>query len=165
MFKTTLTLGALLLASSALANETPIVGNVESKCSIYTDTVGVYGNPTPSTLSTVAADGGVMPVVRFDVATAAVYTAKISSPLEFSQSPSLIDAVVWTGNTEVSNTSDAGMSGYEAAKVQYDNHTTFDLTVAGSVWFKVTSTVAYGVAKPLPGGVYKANIIAECIAN
>lgn len=165
MFKTTLTLTAMILATAAIANETPITGNVASKCSIYTDTAGVYGNPTPATLSTTVANGGVMPVVRYDVATASVYTAKIMYPTEFSQSPTLTDSVAFTGDIEVSNTSDAGMSGYEAAKVQYDNVTEFGLTVAGSTWFKVTSAVAYGVAKPLPGGTYKANVVAECIAN
>tara|TARA_R110000868_G_scaffold34445_1_gene124474 strand:- start:756 stop:1253 length:498 start_codon:yes stop_codon:yes gene_type:complete len=165
MFKSTLTLGAILLATSAFANETPITGNVSSKCSIYTDTTGVYGNPTPSTLSTLTTDGGVMPVVRYDVATAAAYTAKISYPLSFSQAPTLTDAVAFTGNAEVSNTSDAGMSGYEAAKVQYENVTEFGLTVAGSTWFKVTSAVAYGSAKALPGGTYTANVVAECIAD
>mgnify|MGYP000138417034 CR=1 FL=1 len=165
MFKTTLTLTAIILGTAAIANETQITGSVASKCSIYTDTAGVYGNPTPATLSTTVANGGVMPVVRYDVATAAAYTAKIMYPTAFSQSPTLADAVAFTGSTAVSQTSDAGMSGYEAAKVTYDNVTTFNLTKAGSTWFKVTSGVAYGVAKPLPAGTYKANVVAECIAN
>ena len=165
MFKSIITMSAILMTSAAFAVETPIVGNVESKCSIYTDTAGVYGNPTPSTLSTAPADGGVTPVVRYDVAVASAYTAKISWPQAFTTSPTLTDSVVWDGDTIVSNTSDAGMSGYEAAKIEYDNVTEFGLTVAGSTWFSIDSTIAYGVAKPLPGGVYKSNVVAECIAD
>ena len=69
MFKQLLTLSTLsiVVASAAFANETPIVGNVSSKCSIYTDKAGVYGNPTPDELSTLPVDGGVLPVVRYDV--------------------------------------------------------------------------------------------------
>ena len=165
MFKSIITMSAILMTSAAFAVETPITGNVESKCSIYTDTAGVYGNPTPSTLSTAPADGGVTPVVRYDVAVASAYTAKISWPQGFTTSPTLNDSVVWDGDTIVSNTSDAGMSGYEAAKIEYDNVTEFGLTVAGSTWFSIDSTIAYGVAKPLPGGVYKSNVVAECIAD
>ena len=61
MFKSITALATVLLASSAYANETPITGNVASKCSIYTDVTGVYGNPTPDALSTLPADGGVEP--------------------------------------------------------------------------------------------------------
>jgi hypothetical protein len=61
---------ALGVATQAYATNTPITGNVESKCSIYTDRPGVYGNPTPDELNTAPADGGVHPVVRFDVALA-----------------------------------------------------------------------------------------------
>ena len=57
------------------------------------------------------------------------------------------------------------MSGYEAAKVEYDNHTEYDLTIAGSTWFTVESEAKYGVGKSLPGGEYKANVVAECIAD
>jgi hypothetical protein len=167
MFKQLLTLSTLsiFVASAAFANETPIVGNVSSKCSIYTDKAGVYGNPTPDELSTLPADGGVLPVVRYDVSIADYYTAKISWPNSFSSSPSLTDAVAWDGEIEVSNTSDAGMAGYETAKIEYENHTEYDLTVAGSTWFKVTSEALYGVGKALPGGEYKANVVAECIAK
>ena len=57
------------------------------------------------------------------------------------------------------------MSGYEAAKVEYDNHTEYDMSVAGSTWFSISSTVLYGQGKSLPGGEYKASVVAECIAE
>jgi hypothetical protein len=166
MFKH-LTLGtaAIMLSSAVGAAETPITGNVASKCSIFTDTPGVYGNPTPDELSTTPADGGVHPIVRYDVAIADYYTAKISWPNQFSTSPSLTDSVTWDGEVTVSQTSDTGMSGYEAAKIEYENHTEYDLSVAGSTWFQVESTANYGVGKSLPGGEYKANVVAECIAD
>ena len=166
MFKSIFTLGAIgLMSSAAFANDTPITGNVSSKCSIFTDTPGVYGNPTPDELSTLTADGGVAPVIRIDVSIADYYTAKISWPNAFSTAPSLSDSVAWDGEVTVSNTSDTNMSGYEAAKLEYDNHTEYELTVAGSTWFSVMSEAKYGVGKALPGGEYKANVTAECIAD
>lgn len=153
------------LASFSAASETPITGTVASKCSIYTDTVGVYGNPTPDKLSTAAADGGVVPIIRYDVATANAYKAKISWPTSFSSSPNLTDSLAWNGSASVGTVSDAGMSAYEAAKVEYNNVTEFDLTIAGSTWFNVTSSVEYGQGKALPGGTYTAMVVAECIAN
>lgn len=165
MFKSIITLSAIVVGSSAFAGETPIVGNVSTKCSIFTDRSGVYGNPTPDELSTASADGGVAPIIRYDVSVANYYIAKIRYPNSFTTSPSLVDAVTWTGNVEVSATSDAGMAGYEAAKVTYDNVTEYDLTVAGTTWFEVNSTITYGVGKALPGGEYKSNVVAECIAK
>ena len=117
-----------LFALPALAN-TPITGNVEAKCVIQTTKDGVYGNPIASKLSTTPADGGVLPVIRFDVSIADSYTANITHPTSFSSSPTLTDTVAWTGSTSVTQTSDAGMSGYEAAKVLVDNTTIFDLTL------------------------------------
>ena len=163
--KSILSLCAITFATAIAAEEVPIVGNVSSKCTIYTDTAGVYGNPTPDELSTAPADGGVLPVVRYDVAIADYYTAKIAYPIIFSSSPTLSDALNWTGDVEVSATSSTDMSGYEAAKIQYDNITEFDLTAAGSTWFKITSNVTYGYGKSLPGGEYKAMVQAECIAQ
>tara|TARA_A100001015_G_C14706387_1_gene600323 strand:- start:19 stop:516 length:498 start_codon:yes stop_codon:yes gene_type:complete len=165
MFKSITLISALLMATSVLAVESPITGNVSSKCSIFTDKAGVYGNPTPDELSTLVADGGVLPIIRYDVSIADYYTAKISWPNSFSSSPTLTDSIVWDGEVTVSNTSDAGMSGYEAAKVEYDNHTEYDLTVAGSTWFTIESEAKYGQGKSLPGGEYKANVVAECIAD
>ena len=165
MFKPILTLSAMLVSTASFAATTTITGNVASKCSIFTDTPGVYGNPTPDALSTAPADGGVMPVIRYDVSIADAYKATIAYPTSFSTSPTLTDSLSWTGQVEVSATSDAGMSGYEAAKIEYNNVTEYDLTIAGSTWFKITSGVTYGVDKTLPGGEYKAQVVAECIAK
>jgi len=152
-------------AVPALANNVNINGTVEARCVITTDTVGVYGNPTADKLTTSSASAGVVPVVRYDVALANYYTAKITHPTSFSSSPSLNDTVTWTGSTSVHNTSDAGMSGYDAAKVTYGSTTEFALTVAGSTWFKTESEAVYGVSKPFPGGTYTALVVAECIAD
>ena len=165
MFNAIIALSVMLLAGLAGAESVPITGSVSSKCSIYTDTAGVYGNPTPDALSTDPVDGGVFPVVRYDVTAADYYTAKISWPQEFATSPTLTDALNWDGEVTVSSTSDALMSGYEAAKVEYNNVTEYDLSVAGSTWFQIDSEVTYGFGKSFPGGEYSANITAECIAN
>lgn len=166
MLRSIIVLGTVAIASSSLAAETPITGNVSSKCSIYTDVAGVYGNPNPDELSTLPADGGVLPIVRYDVSIANYYTAKIAYPIEFTTSPSLTDSLTWTGQVEVATMSDAtSMADYETNKVTYDNITEYDLTAAGSTWFKVTSGVTYGVDKSLPGGEYKAAVTALCIAN
>ena len=49
----------------------------------------------------------------------------------------------------------------------YNNgHTTeFDLTIAGTVWFDVSSVAEYGYGKAFPAGDYTALITAECIAQ
>jgi len=165
MLRTLLTLSTFFVTGFVYAESVPITGSVSSKCSIYTDTAGVYGNPTPNTLSTDPVDGGVFPVVRYDVTVADYYTAKISWPENFASSPNLTDALNWDGEVTVSSTSDALMSGYEAAKVEYNNVTEYDLSVAGSTWFQIDSEVSYGFGKSFPGGEYSANIVAECIAN
>lgn len=158
--------GLLLLAPlSVMALDVPIEGTVQSRCVIETDTPGVYGNPNAYTLTTSPADGGVLPIVRFDVTLADAYKAKITHPTSFSTSPSLNDTQTWTGSTEVSSVGDAGMSGYEAAKVTYGNSTEFDLTVAGSTWFKTSSSATNGGNKAFPGGTYRAIVEAECIAK
>ena len=153
-----------LCALPAYANVN-ITGNVAAKCVIQTDKSGVYGNPSASVLSTTPADGGVLPVVRFDVALANYYTANITHPTSFSSSPVLSDSVAWTGSTSVTNTSDAGMSGYDAAKTVVNNTTIFDLTVAGSTWFSTSSTATYAASKPFSGGTYVAVVQATCIAK
>ena len=56
------------------------------------------------------------------------------------------------------------MSSYSTSKVEYDNTTEIDLTVAGSTWFNVTSTADYGYDTALPAGTYRAVVSAECIA-
>ena len=166
MLKQSLALVAILgFASTAYAEEAPIIGTVQSKCSIYTSTSGVYGSPTPSRLSTLPADVGVQPVIRFDVAQAGYYLAKITTPVAFSSSPALNDAVNFTGSTSVSQVSDPLMSAYETNKVTYNNVTEFDLTVAGSVWFRSTSAAEYGADKSFPSGTYRAVVQAACIAK
>ena len=77
-----------LFALPALAN-VPITGTVEAKCVIQTTKDGVYGNPIASKLSTTPADGGVLPIIRFDVSLADSYTANITHPTSFSTSPTL----------------------------------------------------------------------------
>jgi hypothetical protein len=154
-----------LMTGAVMAEEVPIVGNVQSKCIINTDKAGVYGNPTADKLSTAPADGGVLPIVRYDVSLAGAYTAKVTTPTSFSASPSLNDTVTWTGSTEVYEVSDAAMSDYEANKVTYDATTEYDLHTAGTTWFKMSSTAEYGYGKSFPGGTYRAVVVAECIAN
>lgn len=154
-----------LLALPALGEEAIITGNVESKCQINTDINGVFGNPTAGTLSTLPTDGGVMPIIRYDVALGEAYTARVTTPNSFSTSPTLNDTVVWTSDVEVSEVSDTAMSDYETDKIQYEYTTEFDLHTAGSTWFKVTSKAEYGYGKSFPGGQYRAIVMAECIAN
>jgi len=155
----------LTISSAALAEGVPISGHVKTRCLITTDTNGVYGNPLPSKLSTSYAEGGVVPVVRYDVTLADSYLAKITTPSAFSESPALLDTVTWTGVTSVTKTTDAAMSAYEVDKILYDNTTQFDLTIAGSTWFSSESTAVYGGTKSFPGGIYSAIIVAECIAK
>ena len=157
-----LTMILATFALPALAN-VDIVGNVEAKCVIQTTKSGIYGNPIASKLSTTPADGGVLPVIRYDVSIADAYTANITHPTSFSSSPSLTDTVAWTGSTSVTQTSVAGMSAYEAAKVVVNATTIFDLTLAGSTWFSTASSAVYGTAKPFSGGTYTASVVATCI--
>ena len=65
------------------------------------------------------------------------------------------DQVVWDSEVEVSEVSDANMD-FETDKVEWENVTEFDLDVAGSAWFKVTSEAEYGYGKSFPGGQYRA---------
>ena len=158
------TCGALF-TSSAMAQDTPIIGNVESKCSIFTDRDGVYGNPTPDKLSTANANGGVRPRIRYDIIQGGYYEARIGYPNSFSSSPSLTDSVTWAGITEVGEVSDTAMSDYETNKIEYNNITEFDLHTAGTVWFDISSSAEYGVGKSFPSGSYTAMVTAECIAK
>ena len=155
----------LMLVGSAYAADTTIVGNVKSKCVIHTDTAGVYGNPTADKLSTLPADGGVQPIIRYDVSIPGAYVAKITTPSSFSSSPSLNDNVAWTGAVSVSSVSDAAMSDYDTNKVSYNDTSEFSLHTAGTTWFKATSTASYGYGKAFPGGEYRAVVQAECIAQ
>ena len=153
-----------LCALPALA-DVEITGSVEAKCVIQTTKNGAYGNPIASKLSTTTSDGGILPVIRYDVSIADSYTANITHPTAFSSSPPLSDTLAWTGSTSVTQTSDASMSGYEAAKVVVDDTTIFDLSIAGSTWFSTSSSAVYGSAKPLPGGTYTAVVQASCVAK
>lgn len=154
-----------LLSGTALAEDVPITGTVQSRCLIQTDTAGIYGNPNSYQLTTLPASGGVTPIVRYDITLADAYYARITHPTSFSSSPALNDTVTFTGETEVSSVGDAGMSGYEAAKTTFGNTTQYDLTVAGSTWFKTTSTATNGGDKAFPNGEYTAVVVAECIAK
>jgi len=158
-------LAALLLFASPVFATVNITGNVEAKCVIQTDKAGVYGNPIASKLSTTPADGGVLPVIRFDVSIANAYTANITHPTSFSSSPTLTDTLVWTGSTTATKMSVSGMSAYNGAKVMVGSTSKFNLTLAGSTWFSTASSAVYGSAKPFPGGTYTAVVQATCIAK
>lgn len=165
MFKKLIAGFTAIFAMNTLAQvDVPITGTVESKCIVTTDTQGIYGNPTPSVLSTAQADAGVEPIVRYDVIIADYYKARITHPNSFSESPALNDVVNWTGGTTVAEVSDALMSAYDQNKIEYDNVTEVDLSVAGSTWFKVESQADYGYDKAFPAGTYRAIVSAECIA-
>ena len=158
-------LAGLSVATVVQANPT-IRGTVESKCSVYTTTQGVYGNPSPGVLSTDPADGGVSPVVRYDVAIGNYYYGVISYPISFSSSPSITSsAIAWDGSVEVSQVSAAEMSAYDNDVITYDNTYQYDLTEAGSTWFKISSEADYGYDQALPAGTYVASVVAECIAK
>ena len=164
--RVTLLAGAVAIAcSGALAEEAIIMGNVESKCVINTDTTGVYGNPVAGKLSTDTADGGVEPIIRYDVALGGSYTARIVAPSSFSSSPVLTDTVFWEGSSAVKEVSDTAMADYEDNAVTYDYTTEYDLHTAGTTWFSVDSLAEYGYGKAYPAGEYRAIVTAECIAN
>ena len=157
---------AALLTVPAVSATTPISGMVASKCIVTTDTDGVYGNPSATKLSTASSDGGVLPIIRYDIITASAYNAKITTPISFSSSPALgSETVTWTGSTVAKQMSDAGMSVFNTNKVVYNNTSEFPLTIAGSVWFDVSSVATYGYNKAFPAGSYSAVVTAECIAQ
>lgn len=155
-------LASSMLATGALAN-TEIIGSVDSKCIIISETAGVYGNPNPYELTTAPTSGGVQPIIRYDVLVADYYKAVIEHPVAFSSSPTLDDTVTWDGDVEVSEVSDTNMSDYDTNKVEYDNAHEYELTVAGSTWFKISSEADYGYTKSFPAGTYTAIVEAECI--
>ena len=159
-------LGSILLCGSgfAFAEDVPIEGMVESKCVVTSDTSGVYGNPNPYTLDTAPAQGGVHPIVRYDVIVADYYKALIEYPDAFSSSPGLDDTLTWDGVVSVNEHTDVGMADYDTEKVTYNNVTEVTLDHAGSTWFRVESDVEYGVEKSFPAGIYTSIVTAECIA-
>jgi hypothetical protein len=160
--------GCSLFAKKVEAN-TNINGNVESRCTVNTDTVGYYGNPNAYTLTTLPASNGQVPIGRVDTSLANAYKAQISYPTSFSSSPSLGDTVVWTGEVAVDQTSSSDMSGYQAASTVSNGGAmrTYALAHAGTTWFSVTSVATYGGGqqKAFPGGSYTAVVVAECIAQ
>jgi hypothetical protein len=83
--------------------------------------------------------------------------------VEFSSAPALNDVVNWTGDVNVGEVSDTLMSDYDSIKVTYNNTHEYNMSVAGSTWFKISSEADYGFAKSLPAGNYTAVILAECI--
>ena len=165
--KKLITIGLMLVATTAYAGNIDITGTVESRCIVNTDTPGVYGNPNAYTLTTLPASAGQVPIVRIDSSLANAYNAQISYPTSFSSSPSLSDTTAWVGAVGVEQTSSADMSGYQAASSTTGAMRTYALTIAGTTWFSVASTATYGGGqqKPFPGGSYKAVILAECIAQ
>ena len=158
--------GCSLFTSKVEAN-TNIIGTVESRCSIQTDTTGFYGNPNAYTLNTTATDGGQKPILRLDVSLASAYIAAISYPTSFSTSPSLSDSVTWTGGVAVVQVSASGMDGYQNASTLTNGGSTrnYNLTTAGSTWFEITSQAVYGGNKAFPSGSYASTVVAECIAQ
>ena len=166
MKKPLILLTALLAVPAVGITSTPITGMVASKCVITTDTDGVYGNPTATKLSTLATDGGVLPIIRYDIITANAYKAKVHTPVAFTSSPPLgSETVNWSGSTVANQMSDSNMSAFNTNKVVYNNTSEFDLTLAGSVWFDVTSAATYGYNKAFPAGTYQAVVTAECVAQ
>ena len=165
--KKLITIGLMLVATTAYAGNIDITGTVESRCIVNTDTPGVYGNPNAYTLTTLPASAGQVPIVRIDASLANAYNAQISYPTSFSTSPSLSDTTAWEGAVGVEQTSSSDMSGYQAASTTTGAMRTYPLSIAGTTWFSVASTATYGGGqqKPFPGGSYKAVILAECIAQ
>ena len=158
--------GCSLFSSKAEAG-TNIEGSVQSRCTVDTDTPGVYGNPNAYTLTTAPASAGQVPIVRFDVSLANAYFAQVSYPTSFSSSPSLSDSTTWTGAVTVAQTSTSDMSGYQAASTTTGAMRQYALTVAGTTWFDATSIATYGGGqnKAFPGGSYTAVVVAECVAQ
>ena len=165
--KKLITIGLMLVATTAYAANIDITGTVQSRCIVNTDTPGVYGNPNAYTLTTLPASAGQVPIVRIDASLANAYNAQISYPTSFSTSPSLSDTTAWEGAVGVEQTSSSDMSGYQAASTTTGAMRTYPLSIAGTTWFSVASTATYGGGqqKPFPGGSYKAVILAECIAQ
>ena len=165
--KKLITIGLMLVATTAYAANIDITGTVQSRCIVNTDTPGVYGNPNAYTLTTLPASAGQVPIVRIDTSLANAYNAQISYPTSFTTSPSLSDTTAWVGAVGVAQTSSSDMSGYQAASTTTGAARTYALTHAGTTWFSVASTATYGGGqqKPFPGGSYRAVVLAECIAQ
>lgn len=158
---------ALLMPKEAAAENIDITGNVQSRCTVNTDTPGVYGNPNAYTLTTAPASAGQKPIVRVDTTLANAYNAVISYPTSFASSPSLADTIAWTGAVAVVQTSSSDMSGYQDGSSTTGAARTYPLSIAGTTWFEIESQATYGGGqnKAFPGGSYTAHVVAECIAQ
>ena len=152
----------LFFTNLVQAETSTMSGIVQSKCSIWTEVNGVYGNSLSTKLDTLPASGGVKGNVRLDVLQAASYKAKFTAPVAWSSSPSLSDSGTFVNSVVVGVVSVAAMSAYEAAKSTYNNVTEFNLTLAGSTNFVLNS--AYNYVKALPAGTYSSVWTVECIA-
>ena len=158
---------SLLMPKEVAAENIDITGTVQSRCTVNTDTPGVYGNPNAYTLTTAPASAGQKPIVRVDTTLANAYNAIISYPTSFASSPSLGDTVAWTGAVTVAQTSSSDMSGYQNGSTTTGAARTYPLSIAGTTWFEVESQATYGGGqnKAFPGGTYTAHVVAECIAQ
>ena len=101
MIKKLTIMSLLILTTPAFAVNSPINGQVQAKCSIWTETQGVYGNPLPNKLDTLPASGGTKASIRVDIAQANFYKTSFTHPIAFSSSPTLNDTVAWSGSTIV----------------------------------------------------------------
>ena len=158
---------SLLMPKEVSAENIDITGTVQSRCTVNTDTPGVYGNPNAYTLTTAPASAGQKPIVRVDTTLANAYNAIISYPTSFASSPSLGDTVAWTGAVTVAQTSSSDMSGYQNGSTTTGAARTYPLSIAGTTWFEVESQATYGGGqnKAFPGGTYTAHVVAECVAQ
>ena len=155
-----------LCASSAMAEDTPINGVVQSRCIIQTDTAGTYANPNAYTLTTSENDGGEAARIRVDVSLADAYYVEITPPTEFATSPNLPDVVAFTGDTSVDAMSDAtNMADYETNKVELGMMDRYDMSATGSTWFETSSIAVMGGSRAFPGGNYTALVEVECVAQ
>ena len=168
MKKLIITMSLILSCTPILAENIYIDGEVQSRCSIVSDTAGRYGNPSAFLLTTVPASGGQVPIIRFDYSLANAYYASISTPVSFSTSPSLSDSTVFTGAVAVVQTSSSDMSNYQSQSTTPASNTRqYALTIAGTTWFSATSVATHGGGNntPYPSGSYRSTIVASCIAQ
>jgi len=164
MKKLALILCSLMLAINlANAETSTMTGIVQSKCSIWTEVNGTYGNSLSTRLDTTPSSGGVKGNVRVDVLQAAAYKVRFTAPVSWSSAPPLSEAGTWTSSVVVGAVSQSGMSSYEGAKVVYNNNTEFGLTLAGSTNFVLNS--AFNYSKALPAGNYTSVWTVTCIAT
>lgn len=152
----------LFAVNLANAETSTMTGVVQSKCSVWTEVSGVYGNSLSHKLDTTPSSGGVKGNVRVDVQQASAFKVRFTAPISWSSSPPLTDAGSWTSSVVVGAVSQSGMSAYEAAKVVFNNNTEFNLTLTGSTNFVLNSAFEY--AKALPAGNYTSVWTVTCIA-